>query len=150
MDKINEKLIKELNLRENQVKNTIELIDAGNTIPFIARYRKEVTGGMSDEVLRDFFDRLTYLRNLEARKEEIIRIIDEQGKLTEELKDQIENAEIMAELEDLYRPYKQKKRTRATIAKEKGLEPLANIIYLQQEKNKSREEIAQVFIFFLL
>ena len=146
MDKINEKLIKELNLRENQVKNTIELIDAGNTIPFIARYRKEVTGGMSDEVLRDFFDRLTYLRNLETRKEEIVRIIDEQGKLTDELKAQIENAEIMAELEDLYRPYKQKKRTRATIAKEKGLEPLANIIYLQQEKNKSREEIAQEFI----
>ena len=134
MDKINQKLSKELNLRENQVKNTIELIDAGNTIPFIARYRKEVTGGMSDEVLRDFFERLTYLRNLETRKEEIIRLIDEQGKLTDELKAQIENAEIMAELEDLYRPYKQKKRTRATIAKEKGLEPLANIIYLQQEK----------------
>ena len=146
MDKINEKLSKELNLRENQVKNTIELIDAGNTIPFIARYRKEVTGGMSDEVLRDFFERLTYLRNLETRKEEIIRLIDEQGKLTDELKSQIENAEIMAELEDLYRPYKQKKRTRATIAKEKGLEPLANIIYLQQEKNKSREEIASEFI----
>ncbi|MBE5813238.1 MAG: RNA-binding transcriptional accessory protein [Clostridiales bacterium] len=146
MDKINQKLSKELNLRENQVKNTIELIDAGNTIPFIARYRKEVTGGMSDEVLRDFFERLTYLRNLETRKEEIIRLIDEQGKLTDELKAQIENAEIMAELEDLYRPYKQKKRTRATIAKEKGLEPLANIIYLQQEKNKSREEIASQFI----
>ena len=146
MDKINEKLSKELNLRENQVKNTIELIDAGNTIPFIARYRKEVTGGMSDEVLRDFFERLTYLRNLETRKEEIIRLIDEQGKLTPELKLQIENAEIMAELEDLYRPYKQKKRTRATIAKEKGLEPLANIIYLQQEKNKTREEIASQFI----
>ena len=146
MDKINEKLSRELNLRENQVKNTIELIDAGNTIPFIARYRKEVTGGMSDEVLRDFFERLTYLRNLETRKEEIIRLIDEQGKLTDELKSQIENAEIMAELEDLYRPYKQKKRTRATIAKEKGLEPLANIIYLQQEKNKTREEIANQFI----
>lgn len=146
MNNINEKLSKELNLHENQVKNTIELIDAGNTIPFIARYRKEVTGGMSDEVLRDFFERLTYLRNLETRKEEIIRLIDEQGKLTDELKLQIENAEIMAELEDLYRPYKQKKRTRATIAKEKGLEPLANIIYLQQEKNKTREEIANQFI----
>lgn len=146
MNNINEKLSKELNLRENQVKNTIELIDAGNTIPFIARYRKEVTGGMSDEVLRDFFERLTYLRNLETRKEEIIRLIDEQGKLTDELKIQIENAEIMAELEDLYRPYKQKKRTKATIAKEKGLEPLANIIYLQKEKNKSREEIAKEFI----
>lgn len=146
MNNINEKLSKELNLRENQVKNTIELIDAGNTIPFIARYRKEVTGGMSDEVLRDFFERLTYLRNLETRKEEIIRLIDEQGKLTDELKLQIDNAEIMAELEDLYRPYKQKKRTKATIAKEKGLEPLANIIYLQKEKNKSREEIAKEFI----
>ena len=100
MNNINEKLSKELNLRENQVKNTIELIDSGNTIPFIARYRKEVTGGMSDEVLRDFFERLTYLRNLETRKEEIIRLIDEQGKLTDELKSQIENAEIMAELED--------------------------------------------------
>jgi len=143
---ISKKLMEELNLKEFQVKNTIELIDAGNTIPFIARYRKEATGEMSDEILRDFYDRLTYLRNLEARKEEVIRLIDEQGKLTDELKDKITNATIMTELEDLYRPYKQKKRTRATIAKEKGLEPLANIIYLQQTKNGSKEDIASKFV----
>ncbi|MBQ7668457.1 MAG: RNA-binding transcriptional accessory protein [Clostridia bacterium] len=146
MDNIQQQLMQELNLKEFQVKNTIDLIDGGNTIPFIARYRKEVTGGMSDEVLRDFYDRLTYLRNLNARKEEIIRLIDEQGKLTDELKEKILLAKIMTELEDLYRPYKQKKRTRATIAKEKGLEPLANIIYLQKTTTGTREEIAARFI----
>ena len=128
---INEKIAQELNIKLFQVENTIKLIDEGNTIPFIARYRKEVTGNLSDETLREFGERLTYLRNLEERKEEVIRLIDEQGKLTDELKTAIEKCEIMSELEDLYRPYKQKKRTRATIAKEKGLEPLATIIYLQ-------------------
>ena len=132
--KITEKIAEELNIKVSQVEATIKLIDDGNTIPFIARYRKEATGNLSDEVLRDFGERLTYLRNLEQRKEEIIRLIDEQGKLTEELENKIRNAMILSELEDLYRPYKQKKRTRATIAKEKGLEPLANIIYLQMEK----------------
>lgn len=118
----------ELQIKRSQVENTIGLIEEGNTIPFIARYRKEVTGGLNDEVLRKFHERYTYLLNLEARKEQVIRLIDEQGKLTEELKKQIENASTATEVEDLYLPYKAKKRTRATIAKEKGLEPLAEHI----------------------
>lgn len=118
-------LQEELQIKRSQVENTIGLIEEGNTIPFIARYRKEVTGGLNDEVLRKFHERYTYLLNLEARKEQVIRLIDEQGKLTEELKKQIENASTATEVEDLYLPYKTKKRTRATIAKEKGLEPLA-------------------------
>ncbi len=142
---INEKIAQELNIKVSQVENTIKLIDDGNTIPFIARYRKEVTGNLSDETLREFDERLKYLRNLESRKEEIIRLIDEQGKLTDELKQSIEKAEILSELEDIYRPYKQKKRTRATIAKEKGLEPLSNIIYLQSDK-RDINEIAKEFI----
>lgn len=142
---INEKIAQELNIKVSQVENTIKLIDDGNTIPFIARYRKEVTGNLSDETLREFDERLKYLRNLESRKEEIIRLIDEQGKLTDELKQSIEKAEILSELEDIYRPYKQKKRTRATIAKEKGLEPLSNIIYLQADK-RDINEIAKEFI----
>ena len=135
----------ELNIKEHQVENTINLIDSGNTIPFIARYRKEVTGNLSDEILRQLGERLNYLRNLEKRKEEIIRLIDEQGKLTEELTNSINNASILSELEDIYRPYKQKKRTRATIAKEKGLEPFANIIYLQIKK-KDINELAKEYI----
>jgi len=131
---INETIAKELNVSKAQVDNTVKLIDEGNTIPFIARYRKEVTGGLSDEILRDLFERLNYLRNLENRKEEIKRLIDEQGKLTDELVLAIDNAMVLAELEDIYRPYKQKKKTRATVAKAKGLEPLANIIFEQQEK----------------
>ena len=146
MDFIQEQLKNEFNLREFQVKNTIELIDGGNTIPFIARYRKEATGELSDEVLRDFYDRLVYLRKREERKEEIIRLIDEQGKLTDELKTQIEKAETMTEVEDLYRPYKQKKRTRATIAKEKGLEPLAILIKEQKNTLGDKLEIASQFI----
>ena len=145
MDLINEKLMKELSLKAFQVENAIKLIDEGNTIPFIARYRKEATGEMSDEQLRDFFERLTYLRNLEKRKEEVIRLIDEQGKLTDELKSNIEKSETMTEVEDLYRPYKQKKRTRATIAKEKGLEPLALVIFEQKER-KDINEFAKEFI----
>ena len=147
MDLINEKLMKELSLKAFQVENAIKLIDEGNTIPFIARYRKEATGEMSDEQLRDFFERLTYLRNLEKRKEEVIRLIDEQGKLTDELKSNIEKSETMTEVEDLYRPYKQKKRTRATIAKEKGLEPLALVIFEQKER-KDINEFAKEFINF--
>ena len=142
---INEVLIQEFNLKPFQVENTLKLIDEGNTIPFIARYRKEATGGMSDELLRDFFDRLTYLRNLEQRKEEVIRLIDEQGKLTDELKEEIENAKTMTEVEDLYRPYKQKKRTRATIAKEKGLEPLALVIFAQESK-EDIDKLAEEYI----
>lgn len=134
MNKIFKKIAEELNIREAQVEATVKLIDEGNTIPFIARYRKEVTGNLSDEILRDLGERLTYLRNLEARKEEIIRLIDEQGKLTDELTIKIASTMVLSELEDIYRPYRPKKRTRATIAKEKGLEPLANTIYLQVEK----------------
>lgn len=134
MDRIINTIAEELKIKRGQVENTIRLIDEGNTIPFIARYRKEVTGGLSDETLREFGERLNYLRNLEQRKEEVVRSIEEQGKMTEELMLAIENGKTLAEVEDLYRPYKQKKRTRATIAKEKGLEPLAEIILTQEEK----------------
>ena len=128
----------ELNIRENQVEEAVRLIDEGNTIPFIARYRKEVTGGLSDEILRDLGERLTYLRNLEQRKEEVIKSIDEQGKLTDEILQAVAIAKTLAEVEDIYRPYKQKKKTRATIAKAKGLEPLANIILEQKETKEFR------------
>ena len=145
MNSINKTIADELKVKESQVDATVKLIDEGNTIPFIARYRKEVTGGLSDEILRDLGERLNYLRNLETRKEEVKKSIDDQGKLTEEVIVALENANKLAEVEDIYRPYKQKKRTRATIAKEKGLEELANIIYGQQEKEKI-EEIAKKFI----
>ena len=131
---INKQIAEELNIKESQVEKTVALIDEGNTIPFIARYRKEVTGGLSDETLRDLGERLTYLRNLETRKQEVVNSIESQGKLTDEIVIALQIAKTLAEVEDIYRPYKQKKRTRATIAKEKGLEPLANIIYMQQEK----------------
>ena len=144
-EKIFKKIAEELSIRESQVEATVKLIDEGNTIPFIARYRKEVTGNLSDETLRDLGDRLTYLRNLEKRKEEIIRLIDEQGKLTDELTIKIASTMVLSELEDIYRPYKPKKRTRATIAKEKGLEPLSEIIYAQEEK-KDLYEIAKEYI----
>ena len=145
MNKIFKKIAEELKIRETQVESAVKLIDEGNTIPFIARYRKEATGNLSDETLRDLGERLTYLRNLEARKEEIIRLIDEQGKLTDELTVKIASTMVLSELEDIYRPYRPKKRTRATIAKEKGLEPLANIIYLQTEK-RDLYEIAKEYI----
>ena len=145
MDNIANKLVEEFKLKPFQVENAIKLIDEGNTIPFIARYRKEATGELSDEQLRDLFERLTYLRYLEKRKEEVIRLIDEQGKLTEELQNTIVSALTMTEVEDLYRPYKQKKKTRATIAKAKGLEPLANIIFEQKDK-RDINEIAKEFI----
>ena len=146
MEKIIDELSIELNIEKNKIGNTIKLIDEGNTIPFIARYRKEVTGNLSDEVLRKLNDRLIYLRNLEARKDEVIRLIDEQGKLTEELKNSILNASILTEVEDLYRPYNQKKRTRATISKEKGLEPLAKLIISQTEKDGNKDEIVTKYI----
>ena len=145
MEKIINQIASELNVKNTQVENAVKLIDEGNTIPFIARYRKEVTGGLSDEILRTLGERLTYLRNLETRKGEVIRSIDEQGKLTDELTVAIASAETLAEVEDLYRPYKQKKKTRATVAKAKGLEPLANIIFEQKEK-KDINEIASEFI----
>ena len=145
MDKIIQTIVNEFNIKQTQVENTVKLIDEGNTIPFIARYRKEVTGNLSDETLRDLSERLNYLRNLEKRKEEVVKIIDEQGKLTDELLIAIGTAKTLSEVEDLYRPYKQKKRTRATIAKEKGLEPLAKII-LEQKENKPILEIAEEFV----
>jgi len=145
MDKIIKTIASELKIKEIQVKNTINLIDEGNTIPFIARYRKEVTGGLSDETLRELEERLTYLRNLETRKADVKRIIEEQGKLTDEIDQALEEAKTLVEVEDIYRPYKQKKKTRATIAKAKGLEPLAEIIYSQKE-TKPLEEIASEFI----
>lgn len=145
MDKITQIIAGELGVRNSQVENTIKLIDEGNTIPFIARYRKEVTGGLSDEILRTLGERLTYLRNLEKRKEEIIKSIEEQGKLTDEILQSVAISKTLAEVEDIYRPYKQKKRTRATIAKSKGLEPLANIIMFQNEK-KDINEIAKGYI----
>lgn len=133
MNKIVEIIAQELQIKQSQVESTIKLIDEGNTIPFIARYRKEVTGGLSDEVLRNLGERLTYLRNLESRKEEVIKSINSQGKLTQEIIKDLENCITLAEVEDIYRPYKQKKRTRATIAKEKGLESLADAIIKQDE-----------------
>ena len=145
MDKIINKIAEELNVKNTQVENAVKLIDEGNTIPFIARYRKEVTGGLSDEILRNLFERLNYLRNLETRKQEVIKSIDEQGKLTDELTIAIASAETLAEVEDLYRPFKQKKKTRATVAKAKGLEPLAKIIY-EQKETKDISEIAKDFI----
>ena len=135
----------ELNVKYQQVENAVKLIDDGNTIPFIARYRKEVTGGLSDEDLRILYDRLNYLRNLETRKEEVRKSIEEQGKLTNEIITSLQNAKILAEVEDIYRPYKQKKRTRATIAKEKGLEPLSEAI-INQDNKISIEEIAEKYI----
>ena len=128
MVSIEERLAKELELKIGVVNNVVEMLDEGNTVPFIARYRKEKTGGLSDEVLRKFSERLTYLRNLDERKADVSRLIEEQGKLTEEITEALGKAETLTEVEDIYRPYKPKKRTRATIAKEKGLEPLANLI----------------------
>ena len=145
MDKLINQIAEELGIKNSQVENTIKLIDEGNTIPFIARYRKEVTGGLSDEILRTFNERLNYLRNLEERKSEVIKSIDEQGKLTDELLQGIATCKTLAEVEDLYRPYKQKKKTRATVAKAKGLEPLAQII-IEQTETRDINEIASEFI----
>jgi len=139
-------LAAELKQPEEYVKNVVQLLDDGCTLPFIARYRKELHGAMSDEILRDLFDKLNYFRNLEERKEEVIRLIDEQGKLTEELAKQICDAKTLAKVEDLYRPYKQKKRTRATIAKEKGLEPLALLLFAQGANLKTPEEEAVPYV----
>lgn len=145
MERIATRIAEELNIKLTQVQKTVELIDEGNTIPFIARYRKEVTGGLSDETLRELGERLTYLRNLEARKEEVKTSIENQGKLTDEIVESLEKARTLAEVEDIYRPYKQKKKTRATVAKAKGLEPLANIIY-EQTETKPIEEIAKEYV----
>lgn len=141
-----ETLAVEFHLKQSQVEATVELIDEGNTIPFIARYRKEMTGGLSDVVLRDLDERLTYLRGLEQRKKEVIRLIEEQGKLTEELAAEIRKAEVLQRVEDLYKPFKQKKATRASKAREKGLEPLALLMLAQEERDRSPQELAQAYI----
>ena len=146
---ITQELALELNIKQTQVESTIKLIDEGNTIPFIARYRKEVTGGLSDETLRDLGERLTYLRNLETRKSEVVKSIEEQNKMTEEIALSIEKAKTLAEVEDIYRPYKPKKKTRATIAKAKGLEPLAEIIYAQSETKPIEEQFKEHWILSL-
>lgn len=139
-------LAKEFNLRIEQVENTVQLIDEGNTIPFIARYRKEVTGELDDQILRDLDDRLNYLRAIQSRKEEVKRLIDEQDKLTDELIAAIDKAEKLTEIEDIYRPYRPKRRTRAIIAKEKGLEPLADLILTQQLKEGNIDDICGPYI----
>ncbi len=142
---IEQKIAKELGVKVSQVQAAVELIDAGNTIPFIARYRKEATGQLNDEQLRNLYERLTYLRNLEEKKQQVLATIEEQGKLTEELKKQIEDAETMVAVEDLYRPYRPKRRTRATDAKEKGLEGLATILTMQLT-NRSMEDEAAAYL----
>ena len=139
-------LCDEFSLKTFQVENTVKLIDEGNTIPFIARYRKEATGSLDDQVLRELFDRLTYLRNMEETREKILKSIEEQGALTEELAKAVAEAKTLTELEDIYRPYKKKKKTRASVAKEKGLQPLADIIYAQEDIGETPKEIASEFI----
>lgn len=146
MKKIVSQLALEFQLMEQQVENAIKLIDEGNTIPFISRYRKEATGGLNDSILRELDNRLDYLRNLENRKEEVLHLISEQGKLTEDLEKKICMAQTMTELEDIYRPFRPKRRTRAVIAKEKGLEPLAQIILDQNPELDDIEETARKFI----
>ena len=145
MEEIIAKIAEELSVKNTQVENAVKLIDEGNTIPFIARYRKEVTGGLSDEQLRILGERLNYLRNLEQRKEEVVKSIEEQGKLTDEILQAIAVAQTLADVEDIYRPYKQKKKTRATVAKAKGLEPLAEII-IEQKETTPIQEIAKEYI----
>ena len=142
---INQKLTEELDVNRWQIDAAVTLIDEGNTIPFISRYRKEATGSLNDEQLRKLHERLLYLRNLEEKKEQVISSIEEQGKMTEELKEKILLAETLVTVEDLYRPYRPKRRTRETIAKEKGLEPLAAYMMLQQAK-EPLEETAKQYI----
>ena len=139
------KLQQEFELKQTQVENVIKLIDEGNTIPFIARYRKEMTGSLDDQILRTLSERLSYLRNLEEKREQVKNIITEQGNMTEELEQKLSLAETMTEIEDIYRPFRPKRRTRATIAKEKGLEPLADLIWLQIVTD-SIESMAKDFI----
>ena len=142
---INKKLAEEFNLRQEQIDNTVALIDDDKTIPFIARYRKEMTGSLDDQIIRQIFDRLTYLRNLEKRKGEIISSITEQDKMTDEIMSAIEKAMTLVEIEDIYRPFKPKRKTRASVAREKGLEPLAEIL-MEQNFNTNPEKEAEKFI----
>ncbi len=141
-----QQLAKEFHIKVSQVESTIQLIDDGNTIPFIARYRKEMTGGLSDVILRDLHERLQYLRNLAERKQEVLKLIEEQGKLTEELKQEITAAQVLQRVEDLYRPYKQKKSTRASKAKEKGLEPFASFLLAQEMNTDNIEDLAKAYL----
>lgn len=146
MTKITKRLAREFQLAPWQAENTVSLLEEGNTVPFIARYRKERTGSLTDEILRDFSDRLALLKSLESRKEEVIRLIDAQEKLTDEIKTAVTNAETLSELEDIYRPYRPKRRTRALIAKEKGLEPLAKLMLAQDCFRGSAEDMALSYI----
>ena len=139
------KLKEELKVEKWQIEAAVKLIDEGNTIPFISRYRKEATGSLNDEVLRNLHERLTYLRNLEEKKEQVLSSIEEQGMLTDELRDKILAAETMVVVEDLYRPYRPKRKTRASVAKEKGLEPLAAYI-LEQNASESIEKEAEKYV----
>ncbi len=143
--KIIDSLQQEFNIKKSYLENVIKLIDEGNTIPFIARYRKEMTGALDDQVLREIFDRLNYLRNLEEKKEQVKKLIEEQEALTEEINLAIDSSKTITEIDDIYRPFRPKRRTRATIAKELGLEPLANVI-LEQDDNNIIDEIAKDFI----
>ena len=135
-----ERLSEELGIKLSQIEAAVNLLDEGNTIPFIARYRKEVTGSLDDEQLRALSDRLNYLRGLEKRKEEVYNAIFEQGKMTPEIEDALKEAKILAEVEDIYRPYKQKKKTRASVARERGLTPLAEL--LMEQKASYEDEIS--------
>jgi len=146
MDRIIARISDEFSIRPNYVENTVKLIDEGNTIPFIARYRKEITGGLNDQVLRELYDRLVYLRNLENRRQEVLKLIDEQGKLTDEIAESLDKAETLQEIEDIYRPFRPKRRTRASIAREKGLEPLAAVIFAQKPAGISLAELASQYI----
>ncbi len=140
------RITEEFSLRDEHVKNIVALLDEGNTIPFIARYRKEMTGHIDDQVLREFSDRLNYLRNIEKRKAEVSDSITEQGKMTDEIAAALEKAETITEVEDIYRPYKPKKKTRATVAIAKGLEPLADILMAQTETKGTVEDLAKPFV----
>ena len=146
MDNITLLLAQELNKPAELVENVIKLLDEGNTIPFIARYRKEAHGAMDDTTLRELEDRLKYLRNLQDRKEEVLRLIEKAGKLTPAITEAVQKAATLAEVEDIYRPYKQKRKTRASIAKEKGLEPLAVALFSQKEDMPDPEELAKKYI----
>ena len=146
MDKNIEILANEFRQRADYVENVVRLIDEGNTIPFIARYRKELHGSMDDQLLREISERLSYLRNLDKRREEVTGSIENQGKLTDELRGAIAAAATLAELEDVYRPYKQKRRTRATVAREKGLAPLAELLMAQELKSGDLSELAAGYV----
>ena len=146
MDRNTEIIARETGQKLIHVENVVRLLDEGNTVPFIARYRKEMHGTMDDQLIREISDRLTYLRNLDKRRSEISGSIEEQGKMTDELSQAIKDAKTLAELEDVYRPYKQKRRTRATVAKEKGLEPLAEALFAQDVMEGTPEELAAPFV----